>query len=200
MNYADVIGPIQARVEGCPRALVVDALRNAVIDFCIRTRWLTTGASVVDDGEQSPRFDLAEQVIDICEARIDDEPIGVYAINDPDLDDLLDTDNAITFTDPNFVQLRLPGTVASPITVDFLLVIAPGPDSTEIYEPLWRRWSEQLKHGALHRLYEEPNRPWSSPANSTFHGAKFEAAITDAAAEAGRNRFQPARRLRTRPA
>lgn len=201
MFYADVLTPLLARLEGCPSALVVDALRNACIEFCSRTRWLTTGAQIVSDGENEPTFAQDINVLDICQARIDGTDILVTYINDPDLDDLEDDDNAITFaTDPNNIELRIPGTTDVPITVDFVLCIAPGPESIEIPDELWRRWSEALKDGALLRLYAEPNNPWSNPQSAGYHGGRFESAITLAAAEAGRNRIQPARRLRVRPA
>lgn len=210
MLYTDVLGPLLARAEGCPRALAVDALRNACIEFCAETRWLTTGSQVVLDGTQVPSFDLNVQVLDICEAKVGDDPVLVTYLNDPAAEpDALaecgDYDYALRFADPNNPTLT-PATgvaapsVAAPVTVDLVLCVAPGPESTEIQTDLWRRWSEALKHGALERLLAEPKKPWSDTQLAAYHGGKFRDAITKAASEAGRNRTQPGRRLRVKPA
>lgn len=206
-TYNDLLGPILARAEGCPNAVALEALRNACIDFCIRSRWYATGSQVVLTGEEVPEFDLVDQVVDICDAKITDKDVLVTYLNDPDAES--DTlggagyDYAIRFADPNHAEIttaegETEPSVASPLTVDLLLIIAPGPDSTEIPVDLWRRWSEQLTSGALARLFAEPGLPWSNPQLSGYHGGKFEKAITDAAFEAGRNRIQPARQLRSR--
>lgn len=207
MLYTDVIDPILARVEGCPRALVVDAMRNSCMDFCTRTRFLTTGVSVTLTGAEVPTFDLDTQVVDILEAKITDKKVLVTFLNDPDAEaDTLGAagyDYAIRFTDPNNAEItaadgQTAPSVATPITVEMLIAIAPGPTSTEIHTDLWRKYSEALKHGALYRLYAEPNKVWSNPSSVGYHKDEFEEAIKDASLEAGRNRIQPARRLRVR--
>lgn len=207
--YTELLGPIVARAEGCPNVVALDALRNASIDFCIRSRWYATGTQVVLTGEEVPEFGLDTQVVDICDAKITDKDVLVTYLNDPDAetDTLADAgyDYAIRFTDPNNAEIttaegETEPSVDDPITVDLLVILAPGPDSTEIPLELWRRWSEQLKSGALARLYAEPSMPWSNPQLAGYHHGKFEAAITDAAAEGGRNRIQPARQLRVKPA
>lgn len=208
-TYIEVIDPILARVEGCPRAVVIEALREACMEFCTRTRVLTTGTQVTLTGAEVPAFDLDTQVVDICEAKITDKDLLVTFLNDPDAeaDTLADAgyDYALRFTDPNNAEIttadgQAEPSVAAPIVLDMLLVIAPGPTSTEIHTDLWRRYSEELKHGALARLYAELGQPWSNPAAATYRMGKFEMAVTAAAADAGRNRIQPARRLRVRPA
>lgn len=197
----DVIDPILARVEGCPRAFAVDALRYAAIEFCTKTMCLTTWTQATLDGSETPIFDLDVQVVDIFDARDeDDEEILVTYLNDPRLSELADDEQAIAFTDPNNLELAIPATTDAPVTLNLLMAIAPGPETAELHEDLWRRHSEALRHGALARLFAEPKKPWSDNTLSGFHEGKFQAAITMAAADAGRNREQPARRLRVRPA
>lgn len=213
MLYTDVLGPLLARAEGCPRALAVDALRDTCIEFCKESRWLTTGSQVVLDGTQVPSFDLNVQVLDICEAKVGDDPVFVTYLNNPDAEpDALaeggEYDYALRFADPNNPVLT-PATgvdapsVAAPVTVDMVLCIAPGPESTEIPVDLWRRFSEGLKSGAIARLLTEPNKPWSGPSASQsvarFAG-KYARDLATATAEASRNRAQPGRRLRSKPA
>lgn len=199
MLYTDAIGPLLARAEGCPRALAVDALRDTCIEFCEESRWLTTAWTLVLDGTQVPNLGMEAQVLDICEARIDGEPVLVTHINDEAIEQLRPGEYAITFADPNNPVLTPAPSVASPVTVELLVCIAPGPESTEIHLDLWRRFKEGLQAGAIARLLTEPNKPWSTSGDavSRFAG-KYARALNDATAEAGRNRTQPGRRLRVK--
>lgn len=205
MDYTEALGPVLARVEGCPIDLATEALRNSCMDFCVRTRWLTTGITVTLDGTQSPTFDLDRQVVDILEARVDGEQVLVTYLNDPRADVIADGedpdyDYALRFTDPNNAELTPPATAAAPVNLEMLIVIAPGPTSTAIDVGLWRHWSEALKFGALWRLYEEPGKPWANEKAALYCKGMYEQAITKAASETGLNHTKPARRLRTRPA
>lgn len=211
MLYTDQLGPLLARAEGCPRALAVDALRDTCIEFCKESRWLTTGSQVVIDGTQVPNLGMDVQVVDICEARVGDDPVFITYLNDPDAEpDALaecgEYDYALRFADPNNPILT-PATgvaapsVAAPVTLDLVLVIAPGPESTEISLDLWRRFSEGLKSGAIARLLTEPNKPWTVSGDAVRRFAsKYASDLATATAEASRNRAQPGRRLRSKPA
>lgn len=205
MLYTDVLGPVLARVEGCPIELATEAMRNSCMDFCVRTRWLTTGITLTLDGSEVPSFALDQQVVDIFEARIDGEQVLVTHLNDPRCDDIADGtdpdyDYALRFTDPNTAELTPAPSATAPVVMEMLMAIAPGPTSTEIDLSLWRHWSEPLKFGALWRLYEEPGKPWADERAAAYCKGMYEQAILRATAEAGRNHIQPARQLRVQPA
>jgi hypothetical protein len=205
MDYVDVLGPVLARVEGCPIELATEAMRNSCMDFCVRTRWLTTGITLTLDGTQVPTFALDQQVVDILEAKIGDDAVYVTYLNDPRVDEIEDGedpdyDYALRFTDASNAVLTPEPTVADPVNLEMLIVIAPGPTSTGLHEGLWRRWSEGLKFGALWRLYEEPGKPWANEKAALYCKGMYEQAIATAQAEASVNHTKPARRLRVIPA
>jgi hypothetical protein len=203
LNFDDLAPTVAARVEGCPHVMVVEALRDAAIDFCVRTRFHAVGHQVNLDGTQEPSFDLEQQVVDILQASIDGDDeacVHVVRLNDPIADDIPDGDYVLRFVDANNFEILPAPTLTAPITLNLLLVLAPGPDATGIHEDLWRRHREDLRSGALARLYAEPSKPWSSSGAADAHRALFERAVTKAAAYAGRNRTQPGRRLRVNPA
>lgn len=205
ITIASVIDPIHARVEGCPRGFVIEALRDAAIEFCKRTGFHTTWVRSVIDGTQVPRFDLVEQVFNIVDARNADETsdypeVHVFGLNDhEEMEELADGEYAITFVDPNNIQVTPAPTPSAPLTLDLLLSIGPGPDATDLHEDLWRAHHETLRHGALARLYAEIGKPWANPDAANYRAGKFEAAISSTAAVLGRNRKQRARRLRVKP-
>jgi hypothetical protein len=201
MLFKDVIGPTLALAEGCPQAVAVDALRNATIEFCTRTRWVTLGQQLTLTGAEVPEFDLTQQVVDIVDAEIDGEPVDIVHLNDGEtVRNLGPGEYALRFADPNFAELTPAPTVAQPVVIDLLLAVAPGPEAADLSVDLWRRWSEALKHGALYRLYAMPSKPWSAPNAVAYHQTEFERAITRASAAAGVNRSQRGRRLRVKPA
>lgn len=197
-----VQGTVLARVKGCPEDEAVDAMRNACIEFCERTRFLTDGSTVVVTGNDIPDFiDMTAQVIDIIEARIEGEtePLPIYPMNDPRIDELCDGERAVVFADPNTPSLVPPATNDQPVTLELLLAYAPGPTANEVPDILWLRHSEALKHGALGRLHAIPGEAWSDDKKAAFHLQQFEQAISRVAFDLGRNRLTTSRRLRVKP-
>lgn len=188
------------RVKGCPEGEAEDAMRNACMEFCTETRCLITGHTGTLDGTEVFEQQFILQVLDIIEARIDDVPILVTHVNDPRLLELCPGERAITFLDPSFCELTPPATVDEPVTLELLIAIAPGPESTGVNDVVWMRHSEALKSGALARLMAMPGVAWANPELAVYHERLFRDAITKAAADNGRNRVQPGRRLRVQPA
>lgn len=202
MLYRDMVqGTVLSRAKGCPEDEAIDAMRNACIEFCEKTYFLTDGSTVEVTGADVPDLELSAQVLDIIEARIqgEDEPLAVYPMNDPRIDELDDDESAVVFADPNHPQLIPTPSADAPVTLELLLAIAPGPTSTEVPDILWLRNSEALKHGALGRLLAIPGEAWSNDAKASFHLGLFAEAITRVAMKSGQNRRTTSRRLRVTP-
>lgn len=201
MLYADMVQWVLSRAKGCPEDEAIDAMRNACIEFCEKTYFLTEGTTTVFDGTDAPDIDLDRQVIDILEARIqgEDEPIPIYAMNDPDIDEMEEDDTALIFADPNHAEVIPTPTAEAPVTIEMLIAYAPGPTSNEVPDILWLRNSEALKNGALGRVLAVPGEAWSNDTKAAYHLGLFAAAITRVAGQTGRNRLTTSRRLRVKP-
>lgn len=203
ITFNEIAPTVAARVEGCPHGMIVEALRDAAIEFCKRTRTHTIAQQVTLDGTEEPDFDLDEQVLDIIDASINGkrDNVCISYMNDASDEETLMTGHyRIRFTDANNFEIQPEPTLAAPITVDMMVVVAPGPTAGGIHINLWRAHHETLRSGALARLFLEPTKPWSNPQLGAYHEGKFKDAITTEAFNAGRNRAQPARRLRVKPA
>lgn len=200
MTLDDAALTILPYVAGCPVELIARELRNAAQEFCTETKWLTTGVQVEFTGAGAAVYDMEQITVDLFEARIDGEEIGVVRLNDPVVNDLADGQYVIQMTDADNLTLRPAATVDAPVTVDLLVAIAPGPEATLLHDDLWRRHHEALRDGALGRLYELPQRMWSNAQLAVYHLGKFATAKTKAKALTNRNRTTPALRLRVRPA
>lgn len=190
---------VLARAKGCPDSEAVDALRNAAMEFCTRTYALTISRTLVlTAGNQPWPEQYTDQVVDIVDARIAGESIPVVSANDPCVLDLGSNQRVLQFADPSYVTLTPAPTPEVPVTLELLLVVAPGPASTGVHDVLWLRHSEALRFGALARLLMGPGS-WVMPPAAAFYGQAFERAIREAAPHYGRNRRTTARRLRVIP-
>jgi hypothetical protein len=199
MLFADMLTGVLSKAKGCPEIEALVQMRNACMEFCERTRWLTTGyTATVTPADAAVPVGLDLQVLDIIEAWIGDKEVTVTHMNDPWLRCMRQSDVALIFSDPSYAQLVPSPTVDT--EVELLLAIAPGPTATEVNDVLWLRKSEALTDGALARVLASPGVSWSNPAVAEYHGGRFERAIVSSAAEAGLNRRTRGRRLRVRPA
>lgn len=199
---------VLARAKGCPEVEAVAALRDACMEFCTKTYALTTAVKHVLSGPVANPQQFDTQVVDVVEARVAGKPVFVTFANDPQVDVIeggavlyLDGnayEYALTFQDPSYMTLTPAPTADAPVTLDLLLVIAPGPTATSVHDVLWLRHSEAIKSGALARLLAEG--PWSNLPSAAYHGARFQAAVAAASADYSQNRRKTARRLRVRPA
>lgn len=204
MLIDDTVSRVKVHVAGCPHAAMVEAMRSAAQEFLTETRLLHTGMLITFGGASggTHQVDMATHIVDVLDAKIEGETIRVLAANDPDADEALDRGEYVLTmgSDPGMLILRPAATSLEPVTVDLLVVIAPGPEATEIPDSIWRAHHEALVDGALKRLMALPQRAWSSPDLAVYHGNLFKAAIDKATAHTHRNVRTPARRLRVRPA
>lgn len=199
MLLEDMVQWVLSRAKGCPHEEAVDAMRNACIEFCERTYFLTDGSTVTLPLTDTPDLDMTTRVVDIIEERVEgeDEPLHIYAMNAPELDELADDEQALIFADPNTPQLYPAPTEA--VTLELLLAYAPGPEADEVPDVLWLTQSEWLKSGALGRVLSIPGEAWSNDAQAAYHLGRFEQRMQRVAAELGRNRLTTSRRLRVKP-
>lgn len=199
--FADIANTVAARVEGCPHGFIIEALRDTTIDFCVRTRIMTAGHVMTLDGTETPTIDFDRQVVDIIDAKVA-EPgdVLITYLNDPVADDDIETGcYVLRMAEPNAFDLLPAPTVLAPVTIELLLVIAPGPAASSVDDSVWLRHHEALRNGALARLFDESKKPWSDPAEGARRLGLYERAVTKTAAYEGRNRTQPGRRLRVKP-
>lgn len=199
MLYADMLRGVIGRVKGCPESEAEDAMRNACIEFCSETYCIVNGAEVIATGEPAEAISMADLfVLAVIDARIAGVAVAVLAMNDDIIADATAEYPVIVFAEPS--SLYVVPAPTTPVLVDLMVAVAPGPDSTEIPDFVWQRHHESLKYGALSRLLAEPDKPWTDTNTASWYEQKFRDAITKQAALGGRNRIHRAQRLRVKPA
>lgn len=205
-TLADFLPDIAPQVKGCPDPVIENAVRNALIDFCEQTRvyqdWCTYTAGTNDEElELDPPKDTV--VVDVLEVDYDGDRI------DPVIPHDLDRDKPgwkSETGEPTGFYMKQPGRLMRLVPIPEAAVadaihiwaaLKPSKTATAIVDWMFEEYFEDIKHGALARLYGMPNEPWSSATRSKDEQDVFDVAIATRKDQAARN-FTRAP-LRTRP-
>ena len=201
MMFADAIDKFLHLVPGCPEAEAIDALRDAVIQFCDDSKsWVYW----VDKASNALTFDSTSEAqaipIGLFDAYIGTDQLSVIDLNDQALSASV-TSQLLQFdrTHP-WDSIALVPAPASTVTVRLLVAWKPTPWASEFPDHLWFSRAEALKGGALSRLMANAGTPYANPQMAAAHEQVFRSAIGAATAAAGLNRRTNLQRLRVRPA
>lgn len=200
MKFIDAIDKFMHLVPGCPEPEAVDALRDAVIQFCDESN---SWSYWVDKASNALAFtiDQAAQQIPVT---LFDAYLGTEQLDVIDLNDQADQPTGETriFWDPERIHdsIQLLPAPAGVMTLRLLLSWKPTPWATDFPDHLWFSRAEALKAGALSRLMSGTGTSYSNPGRAQFYEKTFVSAIGSAGASAGSNRRTKARRLRVLPA
>jgi len=200
VKFIDAIDKFMHLVPGCPEAEAVDALRDAVIQFCVDSESWVYWVDKTSDTMTFPTDSAAQQMpLTLVDAYIGQDQLDVIDLNDVPTPP---TGRTVLLWDPERVydSIQLVPAPAAPVAVRLLLTWKPTQWATDFPDHLWFSRAEALKAGALSRLLAVAGTSYANPGAAQFHGESFTAAINAAGASAGTNRRTRLRRLRVRPA
>ena len=200
MKFIDAIDKFMHLVPGCPEAEAVDALRDAVIQFCEDSESWIYWVDKPSNALTFPTDTAAQQLpLTLVDAYIGQDQLDVIDLNETQVPP---TGRTVLYWDPERVydSIQLVPAPTAPVTVRLLLSWKPTPWATDFPDHLWFSRAEALKAGALTRLMAVAGTAYANPANAELHGRVFTAAINAAGASTGTNRRTRLRRLRVRPA
>lgn len=217
--YTAMLGEVQPHVVGAPEAQVLNAIRNAWIDFCVGS-WVWT----VDSTPQPIAQNVQDYVIDLSGlptgTTIAEIMYGYF--NGKPLDPITRADadgeypnwktttgsppKRFLATDAKTKVSLIPipsgyaPTVPSPLIspgLFFTLALKPTRASSGVDDFLYERYMENVAHGAIYRMLSIPHKVWSNANLTLAHKKMFEDAVTDARRESALGFTRAA--LRTRP-
>lgn len=174
----DLLPLILPRAPGCPEPIALDAIRQAAIEFCERTKlWRDTDQFYAD--EFGDIMAPAQSVIHhIEEARFDGhrlEPIAVQELNAryPDYDWKTQTGDQ-----PKFVTQLHPDTVKIvPAWTGYLeltLLLKPSNDAQEIPNFIIDQYARTIADGALAEILMIPGAPYTNPQGGAMYSQRFQ--------------------------
>ena len=184
--YTQWLPYVQVNVPDCPKALIVEAIRQKVIEFCQRSLFLRQELdgfyTVADDNEYdlSPPVDnnIAQLLMlkvnkRELEPKTQDDMEEIYQewrdqSGEPQYFFLKNTYTAILVPKPMGVY-----------PVRILVALKPTQAAQGVDEIIFEEHKDAIKHGALAYLMLMAEKTWSNPNMSAFYQSQFDAAIQE---------------------
>lgn len=205
--YDNFLPEVLPYVPECPELVALNAIRNAVIEFCNKSMWLVSEQTFDLVGLQRDYQPLTLPV-DTELVRVQDawyDHIALKPAGEEDLKRLYGFDWRVVTGRPAYYTQLLPDTIClCPIplqdeagAIDMIVAIMPVRSSTSCDTTLYERWLEGIACGAKARLMMLPQQSYSDAQAAMANKAMFNTAIGEARIE--RNRGMTRATLRVRP-
>lgn len=196
-------------VEGAPAPAIEDAILDAAVEFCTRTRLLRAFLDPVTlvPGTFEYELDAPEadtQIVDVVAAWLPEGP--VTSATRPELEERYPDGWAWRQVGstaevrhfycrlPGFVQLVPAVTAKAPRALRLEVAYAPTRSARDLHDVLLNRYAEQLANGALARLHQH-KAGYADPGRAGTYQAAFDLACNTLADDGARGFAK--RRMRT---
>jgi hypothetical protein len=180
MNYSDLSNYVRPECQGAPEFLIERAVRDSVIDFCIRTDVYIADplnlAIVADTNSYSltiPSQAELNRVIDVYDNQFALRPMSYTAL-------LKVLGNEVERASPKYYAQR-DNTVLyfAPIpnaarTLRVLYSLKPSSDSTSIPDTIGLEYRETIVHGAIYRLQMMNGQPFTNGQAAMMNKQLFD--------------------------
>ena len=174
----DFLPLILPRAPGCPEPIAFDAIRQAAIEFCERTRiWRDTDQFMAD--EFGDIFAPAQSVIhQIEDARFEGHrltPVSVQDLNEryPGYDWTTqsgDQPKYITQIHPNTVKI----VPAWEGMITMTILLKPSNDAQELPDFIFDQYARTIADGALAEILMIPGQPYTNPQGGAMYSQRFQ--------------------------
>lgn len=177
-------------VPGCLEAVALDAILDAAIVFCARTKVhkvdldpIMLLANTPSTPFVAPASAPQTRVVEIREATYGTtslmfkDPDWLRVHYDPIWRTKTGTPQFITQDDEESFRVVPYLTVNSTVALNLFVSLKPTATATDIEARLWREYREVIQAGALARLMLSPKKPYSNATLGAIHNDAFENAI-----------------------
>jgi len=183
----DFLPEVMPSVAGCPVPLVINAIRNSVIEFlkatCIVEQTITIPLLA---GVAS--YPLTPAAGTVAQTFVRGKVGGVSDVSPTALIELENSYQlwrTLTSAAPThaFIEngaLTVSPTPTADASMESVFTSTPSRSATDVEDAILEDWIEGVAHGALYRLMALPGFPWANPDLAAYHRAEFMAAIDSA--------------------
>jgi len=184
VSYETFFPEVLPHFPGVPEIVVVNAIRNACIEFCDRTEWLYYTPSPISLVASEDEYALDDTPDDTIVARVE----SAWASNLPltprseaDLRRIFGLDWRKQIGRPMYITQYVPETIVvvpAPMVavsngLELTVVLRPSRASTTVDDSLWEHWAEVIAAGAKYRLHETPGHAYENPDAAAKYRAIF---------------------------
>lgn len=182
---------VQPHVPDCPVLMIDDAILDAVIDFCNRSRayrYTPAEITVVASTANYTVSDLpaGTEIAWLLAAEYDDRPIDTPDTGSVPQFWATDEGEVTAAVVYSATQIGLRKVPDEASTLNVRLALRPTLSATTFLDEFNALYREQIAAGALARLYAMPKKAWSAPDLVKFNEDKFEDGIKAAEYRADR--------------
>ena len=195
-RYEDFLTEVMPYVRDCPEFVAVNALRNAMIEFCDKSMLWQYEVDPIDTVAGTTEYTLALPN-GTGLARIMDLFYNGHRLlpkSETELAKLYVDDWRSQEGEPSYYTQRWPNVVIlcpAPSTsiqngLDLLVALRPTRASIAVDDFLFERWAEEIAFGARARLMAISGQPYTDQVQASYYRAKFDAVIGKAKIELNR--------------
>lgn len=190
VSYNQFLREIIPYVRDVPEVVVIQAVRNATIQFCERTRVLQTNLDPMDVTATVSVYDfqpdIGYKVVDIMEAWYGDQLLIPKAVEE--LTRIYRTSNWNDLDGNPYYYFRSRTQeitlVPSPRTnetakLKLRVAVTPSRDSDTVDSEVYERYYEFISLGARARLFDTANQPYYDPKAAQLYLKRFSDAMND---------------------
>lgn len=207
IKYTEFVPHVQADVPGCPRQVMIDAIRKTCIEFCQDSNYWRYEHEAMDliKDETDYQFDpFRETVVTSIRSMVTDDG-HLHPKTEEELDDEDHNWRALTDTRPTSYIPFLPGwfrlvpfpkeTVIGVLKI--LVALAPTRDSTEVWKDIFTHHLTTIAYGAQAKLLDIPDKQWTGHELAGIRAGMYRKRLSGAKIDAKKSYSN--RTLRARP-
>lgn len=212
-SYDAFLPRILIDAYGCPEIVAIQAIRDSVIEFCVRSNFIqrdhdpiTVIAGLSDYDLEPPSGQLVIKIQKCWFKTSELSPIApdyvstpaFYNAGIPENAPLLATPLSFTQKDERTFSIypAPKDTVANALTLRVSL--KPTRSSTTCEDSIFEDYAETIAHGALSKLLASPGKAYMNVAAAGMHGTAFNSGINEARQRASRGHVRSGMQVRMR--
>lgn len=185
--YTQWLPYVQVNVPDCPKALIVEAIRQKVIEFCQKSLFLRQELdgfyTVADDNEYDLLPPVDNNIAQLLMLKVNKRELEPKTQDD--LEEIYqewrdqEGQPSYFFLKNTYTAILVPKPIGV-YPVRILVALKPTQAALGVDESIFEEYKDTIKHGALAYLMLMAEKTWSNPNMSAFYQSEFDAAVRDA--------------------
>jgi hypothetical protein len=204
-SYDDFLPWVMVEAPGCSEIMAVQTVRDAAIDFCVRSNFIqrdhdpiSVVANTIDYDLDPPAGQLVVKVMKAWYKASELEPVAPDYVNDPlfynkkatGVTPSKSTPMVYTQKDERTVSIFPYPLESASSALTLRVSLKPTRSSTTCEDSLLEDYAETIACGALARLLASPGKAYSAPQLVNVHQAKFMSGVNEARQRASRGQVR----------
>ena len=184
--YTQWLPYVQVNVPDCPKALIVEAIRQKVIEFCQRSLFLRQELdgfyTVADDNEYDLSPPVDNNIAQLLMLKVNKRELQPKTQDD--LEEIYQEwrdqsgEPSYFFLKNTYTAILVPKPMGV-YPVRILVALKPTQAAQGVDESIFEEYKDAIKYGALAYLMLMAEKTWSNPNMSAFYQSQFDAAIQE---------------------